>query len=962
MSMVRLILLFCMITATQVCLAQKKVGAVVGFVKDKSTGEPLPGATVSIKGTTIGEATDQSGSYFIVSAPAGLTTFEVRFIGYEGQEIEFNVEAETLNELNFDLEMDVTSLAEIVVTSQALGQAGAINQQISSSTIVNVVSKDKIRELPDQNAAETVGRISGIYVQRDAGEGQKIVVRGLAPKFNNTTINGLRIPSTDPSDRSVDLSMISPDMLSGIEVSKALRPDQDGDAIGGAVNFQVKKASEERETSIQMQYGYNSQQNEFGQYKGSFNFSDRFFNNKFGAVITGNYQRANRSSDQLRAGYLFRGQDVFRKSLVDVEELTLADIEETRIRYGGSATLDYRISDNHSITWSNLYGHTDRDEVRRRRRYRWSDGNQEHDIRDRKIDIGLLSTSLSGEHTILSGKGLELTWQASYSRTNQETPNATELRFRETSAFRSGGVSLINQPVDSVISLAYDSLERTFLQQVASESDETIDEAATLQLDIKKSFSLGGLNGYIKFGGKLRDNNRTRQKERYVGNDFGATGQLVDFLEDYPTYFTNADNDDIFISNFLSDFSADDFLDGRYFMGPGKGLRNGPGIVRDQSHDFARALNQGGYLIKDFIGDVDDYEASEKIYATYAFTELHPTQKLMLLAGVRFERTVTSYRGKYMLYGTDNDDGLQAFEQAVVDSTGGRNYNEWLPMVHLKYKVNKWFDVRAAVTKTLSRPDFTNLIPLRKINNGESEIVQADPLLLHTTAWNYDLFFSFYNKVGLFTVGGFYKQLQNIDYNRVYTVDVPGDQFIGFQVTSPVNAQGTTSISGVEVDMQVNFRTLPSPFNYFLLNANVTWLRSETLYPSVSAAQRSPEPPFGTTQVFGFREGRAPRQANIISNVALGYEKGGFSGRISMVYQGDTFATLGQTSALDSFTEGNTRLDLSIRQKINPKLSVYANWNNFTNAPEESFLGDRSRPTSEDYYGFTADLGVQYKF
>lgn len=959
------ILLSCILLAT--CFtttAQKKFGAVSGRIVDQQTGEGLPGATVTLKGTTIGEVTDQVGNYFIINAPTGKQIFEIRFLGYGTIEKEIDVEEQAINELNAELELDITSLSEIVITSQALGQAGAINQQISSNTILNVVSKDKIRELPDQNAAETVGRISGIYVQRDAGEGQKIVVRGLAPKFNNTTINGLRIPSTDPSDRSVDLSMISPDMLSGIEVFKALRPDQDGDAIGGAVNFQIKRAPDERETSIQLQYGYNSQQNEFGQYKGSLNFSDRFLNDKLGAVITGNFQRANRSSDQLRAGYLFRGQDIFRKSLVDVEELTLADIEETRIRYGGSATFDYRLSDNHSITWSNLYGHTDRDEVRRRRRYRWSDGTQEHDIRDRKIDIGLISTSFSGEHTILSAKGIELTWQASYSRTNQDTPDATELRFRETSAFRSAGVSLINQSVDSVVSLAYDSLERVFLQQVAVESDETIDEAATLQLDIKKSFSLGSLNGYVKFGGKLRDNNRVRQKERYVGKDFGATGQLVNFLEDYPNYFGASDNDDIFIYNFLGDFSANDFLDGRYYMGPWKGRRNGPGIARDESHDFARALNQGGYLVKDFIGDVDDYEAAEKIYATYAFTELNPSQKLMLMAGVRFERTSTSYRGKYMLYGTDNDDGLQAFEQAVVDSTGGRNYNEWLPMVHLKYKVNRRFDVRAAVTRTLSRPDFTNLIPLRRINNGESEIVQADPQLLHTTAWNYDLFLSFYNKVGLFTLGGFYKELQNIDYNRVYRYDTPNlnDPLRGFQISSPVNAQGTTTISGVEIDMQVNFRMLPSPFNYFLLNANLTWLRSETFYPTVSAAVRSPEPPFATSQTFGFRKGRAPRQANIISNVSLGYEKGGFSGRVSMVYQGDTFSVLGQTSALDSFTEGNTRLDLSAKQKISSKLSVYVNWNNFTNAPEQSFLGNRSRPTSEDYYGFTADLGVQYKF
>ncbi len=85
--------------------------------------------------------------------------------------------------------------------------------------------------------------LPGVAIQRDAGEATKVVVRGLSPKFNSVTINGVRIPATDPSDRSVDLSMISQDILAGIEVFKALTPDMDADAIGGTIKSCHKKCS-----------------------------------------------------------------------------------------------------------------------------------------------------------------------------------------------------------------------------------------------------------------------------------------------------------------------------------------------------------------------------------------------------------------------------------------------------------------------------------------------------------------------------------------------------------------------------------------------------------------------------------------------------------------------------------------------------------------------------------------------
>ena len=104
-----------------------------------------------------------------------------------------------------------------------------------------------------------------------------------------------------------------------------------------------------------------------------FSYGRRFAKNKLGLYATGNLQQVNRSSDQLRGSYLFLGEDVFGQSLISPSEVDLADIVETRIRYGASLTADYSLNPRHSIILDNVYSYTDRDEVRRRRRYRWGE-------------------------------------------------------------------------------------------------------------------------------------------------------------------------------------------------------------------------------------------------------------------------------------------------------------------------------------------------------------------------------------------------------------------------------------------------------------------------------------------------------------------------------------------------------------------------------------------------------------
>jgi hypothetical protein len=139
---------------------------VKGRVYDRETKDPLPGANVLVKGTSIGASSDINGNYVIRGVPVGSHTLLVSYVGYKPTSIGITLkEGEQLQQ---DVYMEPTTLTgeTVTITAQAQGQLQAINQQLSSNTITNVVSADRIRDIPDANAAESIARLPGISHQK----------------------------------------------------------------------------------------------------------------------------------------------------------------------------------------------------------------------------------------------------------------------------------------------------------------------------------------------------------------------------------------------------------------------------------------------------------------------------------------------------------------------------------------------------------------------------------------------------------------------------------------------------------------------------------------------------------------------------------------------------------------------------------------------------------------------------
>ena len=257
-----------------------------GIVKDKKTQKSLIGANVFIVGTSIGTSTDGNGKYKLSNVNLGSYTLKASYIGY--QEVEIDMDLTSAENITQDFELSYVSLQgeAIEVTAQARGQIDAINEQIKAKSIKNIVSSDRIQELPDANAAETVARIPGVSIRREGGEGNKVIIRGLSPKYNKVMVDGTNLASTDPDNRSTDLSMISQYMLEGIEVTKAGTPDQEGDVLGGTVNFKLKKAPSGLHGNFVTQGMQNGLQETNDDYKLVGSISNRFLGDRLGALIS----------------------------------------------------------------------------------------------------------------------------------------------------------------------------------------------------------------------------------------------------------------------------------------------------------------------------------------------------------------------------------------------------------------------------------------------------------------------------------------------------------------------------------------------------------------------------------------------------------------------------------------------------------------------------------------------------
>lgn len=974
-----------------------------------SDGEPLAFSSVAITHkveagqqialkSPLDTVTDINGYYSIPSMPIGTFIAVATYVGYEKKTVEVTIEANKNTTYNFILENVRVDLEGVVVTAQARGQMAAINQQLASTAIKNVVSTDRIQNNPDANAAESIGRLPGVSVTRSGGEASDIVIRGMAPEYNKVLLNGIEIPSNKGTSRNANLSGVSQSSLQGIEVYKSITPDMDANSVSGTVNMLLQTAPKGLHYSIMAQGGYNNQNADWKNYKLSGDISNRFLEDKLGISFSANVERVNRSTQTLGANYVIETNNapVGELEPMYLGSIGLNDISNIVHRSSGTLVFDYRFSPKSSVQFSNFYSNTPTDNSNISKNFNPKSGvgyNYNHAQGDGYIYSG----AVIGEHTL----GIfEVDYGMAYSATNSHSKSISSSVFNPFGYDPSAGTQSIRSlPLVDIINMANDeatikNLKNFGLYGPGSDGEDWLDEKQfDTHLDVTMPFKLAEfVGGKVKVGGQYKHKNRTRNADYkiYGGPPFHKlisgiqnTGDGIDWA--LPWVSVNAQQAVTMENMYVEDNSK--FLQGSEYSFGWIPDPNRLQEVYDWWQDITGYyLGLGGRAWEPVFGQermisyydlrqsvVNDNTVAEDYYAAYIMAEFNIGKKIDFIPGVRYENLKDDMTGWFVERAIDEGIRLPGY------TTSASQQNDYFfPMAHLKIKPLKWLNLQFSYTQTIHRPDYNSIIPFEYLENGLKPFsyTYGNPNLKPELWTNYDVMLSvFNNKIGLLSVNGFYKSVQDKIWYRQW-IRVTSDPIIStFKqndeviVASWYNNDYASTVKGAEIEWQTNFRFLPKAFQSFSLTANYSVLMNETTYPfsevkivqtGITAGGR---PIFAKVRSDSTFTGMMINQPKSLANVSLGFSYKKWDTYVSFQYIGSILTNRAVQAEFDNYKDAFYRWGLQSKLELPVKgMELLFNVANLNNIVEKQYnIGD-SRPTYMESYGWTADLGFRYSF
>ena len=127
---------------------------------------------------------------------------------------------------------------EIVVTGIRAGIQSSISTKRNETSIVEAVSAEDIGKLPDVSIAESIARLPGLAAQRVNGRAQVISIRGLAPDFTTTLLNG-RQQASSGDNRAVEFDQYPSELLSSVVIYKTPDAEIPGMGLSGTADLRT---------------------------------------------------------------------------------------------------------------------------------------------------------------------------------------------------------------------------------------------------------------------------------------------------------------------------------------------------------------------------------------------------------------------------------------------------------------------------------------------------------------------------------------------------------------------------------------------------------------------------------------------------------------------------------------------------------------------------------------------------
>lgn len=234
-----------------------QTGTIKGTVKELGSAETLPGANVIIEGTTIGVSTDFDGQFELKNIKPGVYTLKVSFISYNEKVIS-GIEVLAGEEKFIEVELDDAALTITSVTIEGRLRRDRENvillEQRKATNITQSIGAQELSRKGVGDVAAAVTKVTGVSKQEGTNN---IFVRGLGDRYNSTTLNGLPIPSNNPEEKNITLSIFSADIVDYISMDKVYHNKVYGDFAGGNVNIVSKRHSGDDFVQVEVGSGTN---------------------------------------------------------------------------------------------------------------------------------------------------------------------------------------------------------------------------------------------------------------------------------------------------------------------------------------------------------------------------------------------------------------------------------------------------------------------------------------------------------------------------------------------------------------------------------------------------------------------------------------------------------------------------------------------------------------------------------
>jgi len=798
---------------------------------------------------------------------------------------------------------------EVVVTAKRLEKTARAEQK-AALNIINIQPAETIEKYPDFNAAEALGRVPGVSMSEDTGEGRFVEIRGIDGNLNGATFGGVVLLNTNPGGtyfggggRAVEMDTVPIGAVDRVEVIKSLRPDMDAEGLGGVIELTPRSAATLKRPFVEatLAGGYEALRKDYKPLRAE--IATGFRAGALSAIFTASQFNNNQAIDDVEEDYIDNASKTY-------DDLQLRHYDYHRRRFGYGTEIDYQPSDTSSYYLrANVAGYVE--SVRKRHLVINGLGDDTTQSGDTVTAIGaspqLKTTDEQETHrnTVLAAGGanrfgdVRLDYQLSYSRSTFHVDYNYGSTFNSTAsdtvAYDDAGNG--DRPTVNVTSgPSFNDGAQYYLKKLSNSGELDVDHETGGQINIAFPAHWLG-DDELKFG--LRERDRTKT------SDTGGA-----------TYATAKQK----LSAFPPNTTYTGFYDGAYTTGPFPSL---PGLR-------GLAVSEGGEGAISLDNVFDDNEKVHAAYAQYTTT----VGAWGFLGGVRVEKTDGTYRYNVT---TIQGDGSGIDSRAVRK----HSYTDVFPSAQLRYQFSDSLIARATWSTGIGRPGFNQLSTDSTVDPNARTVQSGNPDLKPTTGNNFDATIEWYLPAnGILQAGVFDKQFDNYIVTREQKAPYQDDGI--YTYLSYYNISGAWA-RGLEAAYNQKFLMLPGLWSGLGADANLTLVDSQ--------AELRP----GDKRLL-------PGTSKFTGNLAVFYEKGPLSLRLATEYVGKTLFGVGDARETDVYQNGRWTADAYAGWTVDPHWNLYFKAKNLTNEKLRFYMGSNDRPIQREFYDQSYELGIKAKF